>query len=254
MVSGALESKHLERPSAPPPEPRKIDWRRAWRALRELTRDPERTDRVFELIQALGGDSGERNYQRFLGEPEGRALLDERPSLYRALCDLDHLETLPDESFGRAYAAFMRAGGLEAQGLVDASEEVRDPEEDVDPERRWYFDRLRDMHDLWHVLTGYGRDIAGEAANLAFSYGQVRTRGIGAIVLSAAWLGPKSVDLHWQRYLFRAWRRGCRAVPLSRVRYEALLEQPLADVRRQLRIEPPEVAHPGGVIVSERPA
>ncbi len=228
-----------------------MEWRRAGRALRELVREPERTDRVFELIQALGGDSGERNYQSFLRHPEGRALLEERPSLYRALCDLDQLAALPDGSLGRAYADFMRAGGLEAQGLVDAAEKVRDPEDDVDRERRWYFDRMRDMHDLWHVLTGYGRDLAGEAANLAFSYGQVRTRGIGAIVLSAAWLGPKSLDLHWQRYLFRAWRRGRRAVPLSRVRYEALLDQPLADVRRRLGIEPPDLAHPDGVIVSE---
>ena len=30
---------------------------------------------------------------------------------------------------------------------------------------------MRDMHDLWHVLTGYGMDEAGEAANLAFSLG-----------------------------------------------------------------------------------
>lgn len=119
-----------------------------------------------------------------------------------------------------------------------------------DPERRWYFDRMRDMHDLWHVLTGYGRDLAGESANLAFTYGQVRTRGIGAIVLTAAWLGPKSLDLHWQRYLFRAWRRGRGAVALSRVGYEELLDRPLPEVRRELRIQPPEKAHPGGVIVS----
>ena len=52
-----------------------VAWRRAWRALRGLVRDPERTELVFALIQALGGDSGERNYQRFRLQPEGRRLL-----------------------------------------------------------------------------------------------------------------------------------------------------------------------------------
>ena len=76
MASGAPGSPRLEAQSAPAPEPRKVEWWRAGRALRELVRDPERTDRVFELIQALGGDSGERNYQSFLRHPEGRELVD----------------------------------------------------------------------------------------------------------------------------------------------------------------------------------
>jgi ubiquinone biosynthesis protein COQ4 len=247
--SEASSATRAEGSGEPSAVVQRVQWRRAWKALRNLIRDPERTELVFALIQSLGGDNGDRNYQRFRSHPEGRQLLEDRPSLYGALCDVERLEQMPEGSLGRAYAAFMREGGLEAQGLVDASEKVRE-DDGPDPERRWYFDRTRDMHDLWHVLTGYGRDLAGEAANLAFTYGQLRTRGIGAIVLSAAWVGPKSVDLHWQRYLFRAWRRGRRAVPLSLVRYEELLDRPLDQVRRELHIQPPEAAHPGGVIVS----
>lgn len=32
--------------------------------------------------------------------------------------------------------------------------------------------------------------------------------------------------------------------------YESLLERPLDDVRRALNIEPPEVAHPEGIVVA----
>lgn len=200
---------------APPPPPRTVQWRRARHALGRLIDDPERTEEVFALIDALAGGSGERLFQRFLRHENARPPLREKPSLLAALSDLDALEALPDCSFGRAYARFMREGELRAQGLVDASEapEREAREAPTDPDREWFFDRLRDMHDLWHVLTGYGRDVAGEAANLAFTYGQIRNRGVGVIVLAAAVLGPKSLDLRWPRYLWRARRRGARIAP-----------------------------------------
>jgi ubiquinone biosynthesis protein COQ4 len=237
----------LPRIAAPPPR-RRVEWARAWSALRRLTADPERTDLVFELIQALSGNAGERLFQRFCADPDGRRLLATRPSLLATLSDLDALAAMPEGSFGRCYAEFMRRERIAAQGLVDAAQAVSEPRR-LDPEREWFFQRLVDMHDLWHVLTGYGRDIAGESANLAFSYAQTRNRGIGVIVLAAMALGPKTLDLYWPRYLWRAWRRGRRTRPLPMAGYEELLLLPLTEVRRHLRIEPPERAHPGGLIV-----
>jgi ubiquinone biosynthesis protein Coq4 len=95
-------------------------------------------------------------------------------------------------------------------------------------------------------------DEAGEAANLAFTIGQIPTYGIVAIVLTAGVIGPKDLRFTWQRYLFRAWRRGRGAVLLTAVRYEELLSRPLSDVRKLLNIEPPEQAHPEGVVVANR--
>ena len=233
---------------APPPPPRRVEWRQAWRALRTLVADPERTDQVFELIRALSGNAGERLFQRFCADPGGRRLLAARPSLLATLADLESLAALPEASFGRTYAEFMRRERIDAKGLVDAAQAVAESRA-LDPERDWFFQRLRDMHDLWHVLTGYGRDLAGEAANLSFSYAQTRNRGIGVIVLASAVLGPWRLDLHWPRYLWRAWRRGRRTLPLPMVAYEELLPLPLDEVRRRLRIDPPELAHPGGLIV-----
>ncbi len=229
----------------------RIQWRRGWRALRRLIADPERTEQVFELVQAMSGRSRERAYGRFRHQPEGQALLGERPSLLEVLSDRERLRKLPEGSLGRAYLEFMESAQLSAGGLQEASEKINAQSwRTSDPEQRWFSERLRDAHDLWHVLTGYGRDTAGEAAVLAFSYGQTRTRGIGMIVLAAAWRGPKNWSCHWQRYLLRAGWRGWRGRPLSWTRWEELLGQPLAEVRRRLRIEEPELAHPGGIIVS----
>jgi ubiquinone biosynthesis protein COQ4 len=227
-----------------------VEWQAAWRALRNLIDDPERTDQVFVLIEALAGNSGERLFQRFLRHPNADALLAARPSLLATLSDRGSLAALPEGSFGREYARFMREGGIDAEGLVLASEErerLREPV--LDPERDWFFTRLRDMHDLWHVLTGYGRDLAGEDANLAFTWAQTGNRGIAAIVLASLVVGPKSLDLFWPRYLFRAWRRGRRASLLAAARYEELLPLPLEEVRRRLGVAPPAEAHPGGILV-----
>jgi ubiquinone biosynthesis protein COQ4 len=239
----------------PAPHPR--DWPHAWRALKDLIADPERTDRVFEIIRALSGDAFERAWERFRAHPDGQRLLAARPSLLAALSDRAALRALPEPSFGRAYADFMDAAQLDAAGLVEAEETATQTygraDDDVrDPDRNFFGDRLRDMHDLWHVLTGYGRDEAGEAANLAFTYAQVPNLGVGLIVVAGAVLGPHDLSLYWQRYLFRAYRRGRRAAPLTTVLYEQLLPRPLGEVRRRLGIEPPQVAHPEGVLVASR--
>jgi ubiquinone biosynthesis protein COQ4 len=237
-----------------PPPPMRIEWRRAWRAVRALLADPDRTELAFEAVSAISARDFERLFQRFIADPEGRRLFAERPSLLAALNDRARLRALPEGSFGGAYAAFMDTAQLTADGLVEAdlaSEEALGVSE-REPARHWFSERLRDMHDLWHVLSGYGRDEAGEAANLAFSYGQMPFRGIALILVAAALLEPHGNRFAWPRYLVRAWRRGRRARPLTLARYEELLARPLEEVRQVLGVEPASVAHPDGIIVAHR--
>jgi len=238
----------------PPPSPPAIEWRRAWRAMRRLMANPEETDLAFETIAALSGHDFERLFQRFVAHPEGRALYVERPSLLEAVSDRAALRALPAGSFGRAYAEFMDAAGLDAQGLVEAekkSEATGSRLEIVEPGREWFGNRLRDMHDLWHVLTGYGRDEAGEAANLAFSFAHAPFRGVALILFGIAVNSPPEgmSRAPWLRYLYRAWKRGRRSAWLPVVRYERLLPRPLEEVRRLLHVPAAHVVHPEGVVV-----
>ena len=243
-----------EQPRTMPP--RRMEWSRAWTALKVLIADAERTDQVFEIIDALSGSSFERGFATFLAHPESARLLNERPSLLATLSDRAALEQMPAGSFGRAYADFMRAGNLTADGLVAADQEAERnsnrPPEEVDPDLRFFGERNRDMHDLWHVLTGYGRDEAGEAANLAFTQAQLPSPGIALIVLAAAVLGPKDLTLSWPRYLYAAWRRGKRTSLLTAAAYEELLPLPLEEVRRRLGLPTASEAHPGGILVASR--
>jgi ubiquinone biosynthesis protein COQ4 len=214
-----------------------------------------RTDLAFEVVDALTGASFERAFQRFRAHPEGGRLLDERPDLLATLMDREALAALPEGSFGRAYLAFMQSADLNAAGLAAAQATAMQRRGEVrrlDPDREFFSQRGRDMHDLWQVLTGYGMDEAGEAALLAFNLGQFFNAGIAFIVLAAVAIGPRDRSLSWPRYLWRAYRRGRRATRLSAVRYEELLAQPLGDVRLRLGIAPPNLAHARGVIVGNR--
>jgi len=239
----------LEIPPAPPRRP--VEWRAAWRALRQLIADPTRTELVFEFIGALGGPDGEPWFQRCLRDPAGRRLLMTGSDLGTMLCDRDLLARMPEGSLGRAYLAHLDRFGLDPNGVIEAQRRAaaeRGLTAD-DPARRWFFDRVQLMHDLWHALTGYGADEMGEGALLAFSWPQMVSRGVGLLVLTAAVIGPKDRRLAWQRYLARAFVRGRRARRLHFVAWEDLLPRPLSEVRSALRIEAPEVAHPGGVRV-----
>ncbi len=240
-------------PEIGPPLPRRrLEWRRAWRSLRELVADPKQTEKVFELLGAVGGDDGESSFQRFLSHPDGRRLLASRPGLLEALADRSALSRMPDESFGRAYLDFVRARGFEPAGLLEARANAETRRSELDPIREWFFDRTNLMHDLWHVVTGYGTDEAGESALLAFTLAQIPTRGMAVLVVAAAVVGPKDLRLSWPRYLHRAWVRGRRAVLLTTAPWEDLLPRPLDEVRLRLRIEPARVAHPGGILTGDR--
>ena len=243
--------------SQPPhaPASRAADWPRAWRALRALIADPQRTDRVAEFIVAVGGSGDLRAVARFRAHPGGKRLLAERPSLPDVLSNLPRLAALPVGTFGRAYADFMRCEKLDPTGIVDEFRAIEDPTlaPAIDPDERWFFERFDVVHDLFHVLTGYGRDEAGEAANLAFTLAQFPTRGVAILVLAAVLIGPKDWRATWPRYLYRAWRRGRRAACLTVVPYEVLLPLPLEDVRTLLGIQPAAEAHPLGIIAGPAP-
>src|SRR3546814_11351271 len=91
------------------------------------------------------------------------------PYLPALLDDHDALRRLPVGSVGRVYVDFMEREGLTAQGLVDESLKFRHGKQRHDDKMALYGDRLRDTHDLFHILTGYGRDALGVQCVPAFS-------------------------------------------------------------------------------------
>lgn len=208
------------------------DLRRAVSATLALVRDPLDTPQVFALIEALSGTRTPRGIARRL---RSSRLLVERPDIARHLSDRAALRALPEESLGRAYLRFAEAEGITADGLREASERgERDgaPDDDVAFVRA----RMRDVHDLWHVVLGYRADILGEAALLGFTFAQTRNAAIGVLV----GVGLAKLDSRGARALIvRAVWRGLRTAWFPEQEWERLLALPLASVRQTLRAGPP---------------
>ncbi len=217
---------------------------RPLKALKHMNRlfaDKEDTAQVFHIIEALNGNALERNLRRSLCRREGRARFAERRSLAPLLDDHDAFGALPVGSVGEAYIDFMKREGLTAAGLVAESDIRQGNGQVFDDDLNWFGNRLRDTHDMYHVLSGYGRDGLGEAALLAFSHGQQPGRGIIFISFMAfrrmrkvlpASLGLKAV---WRE----ARENGRAAAKIMDQDILALLHEPLADVRARLNIKPP---------------
>jgi len=237
----------------PPAETRPLRWRRAWRSLRALLREPEDTDRAVDFFYAIGQAEFERNFQRFAADPRGRALLVERPRLLGALGDRGALARMPEGSFGCAYLRYLEQTGFAPDGLIRVQERVQRQWEahegapPLDPLRAWYRDRMLLCHDLDHVLSGYGTDHVGEAALLAF--GLAHRPGLAGtlLTLGAALDVWRALGSRWLGDALRAWRRARRSVALNRLPVEALLPLPVETVRRIAGLASAEESHPGGV-------
>ena len=222
--------------------------RRALRALQQLLDHPDQTERAFEVGYALDGDLGEKDLAVLLRCPSGRRLYYDRPCLLDALRNRERLTGMPEGSFGRAYLDHIERHGLDVAKLVELRRETDALHRDRNDAQRWLVERVDLMHDLWHVLTGYGADDFGEAALLPFSLAQRPTRSGALLSLGASVRVTQSLGLGWLVYAWRAWHRGRRAARLLALPYEELLPLPLREVRQALGIDPPEMAHPTGVL------
>jgi ubiquinone biosynthesis protein COQ4 len=151
-------------------------------------RDSEDTAAGARFVYALQGKTTERLFQRFRDDPDGARILAERRSIRETLMDRERLRALPLGSLGQVYAAFMDTEGISLDGLAAAtSDPAREIFGVMDAERQLVHDRITDLHDLWHVATGYSRDMVGEFALLAFGYEQL---GNPAYRLSLAAIRP----------------------------------------------------------------
>jgi ubiquinone biosynthesis protein COQ4 len=205
----------------------------AIRAVRALKANPEDTSQIFVIFRALRGRSGERIFRRFAASPAGQAILREKRDLLPVLENRAALAALPDGSVGRAYFDFMEQENLSAAGLVAASQSWE--QDVVPPDVELFRNRMRDAHDLTHILTGYGRDPLGELCLLAFMNRHSKNPG-QLLIVAMNWTRlPKAA----RAAVFQAWRNGAKAHWFQDLDYEALLAHPLDDVRRELNIPAP---------------
>ncbi|MFM5907756.1 MAG: Coq4 family protein [Novosphingobium sp.] len=218
----------------------RYDLPRAWKHFRELIRNKEDTTQVFQVFEALPWKGIYKEATAFLESAEGHALFMAEHYLPALLDDHEALRRMPAGSLAHAYCDFMESEGLSAQGLVDEYDKFRSDRVPLEDRFEWYFERMRDTHDLMHVLTGYGRDALGELCVLAFTYGQQPSPA--HLFLGYAGGIEIRTRLKSKAPVLGAVREGQRlgkACPrLVEQPILDLLPLPIEEVRRRLRITP----------------
>ncbi|WP_372784980.1 Coq4 family protein [Phenylobacterium sp.] len=213
----------------------KLDWGHALRSLQRLLNDKEDTTAVFEIMRALNGSSTAKGYHRLLATPQGGRIAYERAEFAAKLMNDAWLDSLPEGSVGAAYRSFIREENLSAEGLAEIS---RQGETSVDERHpyAWMGRRTRDVHDIWHILSGYHRDALGEACLVAFSFAQTKGMGWALIALGAAQRSGSQYP--YRKAIWQGYRRGKAAKWLLGEDYERLMAEPLEAARRRLNITP----------------
>jgi ubiquinone biosynthesis protein COQ4 len=214
---------------------------KAWGHFQKLIADKEDTEQVFHIIEALRSGTFVQLAGEFYASEFGRRTFDDGVDLVTLLDDHDALRALDAGTVGRAYLAFMEREGLTAQGLVDEYGRFRRHQPRYSDQLELYSNRLRDTHDLCHVLTGYGRDALGEACVLAYSACHTPNWGTKFIAWAGAWQIRKFVPRNANIFgcIREARRIGKAAGNIAHQDIAALLREPLADARARLNIGKP---------------
>ena len=210
----------------------------AVRALRNLARSQGKDlTQGVAFLRATEGQSARRAFDRFRATPLGRNVLVRHISLRDHLANRDSLVTAAMGSLGRAYLDFMECENISVPSLLDLA--TCDPAPPMTAEEWLFAERSHVMHDLWHVVTGYGPDSLGEVCILAVRSAQMRHVGVWLLCLFGMLKVARELGGRQVRAAVReAYARGRRAAWLYGVDWESMLSEPLDVVRTRLNLTP----------------
>lgn len=216
------------------------DWRTAFDAVRKLMANGDDTQQVFRIMRALNVGNAPKNYARLIATTQGGRIAHEQAELAERFSDPAFVASFAPGTVGAAYRHFLESTGYSADGLVAVSK-LEPGEDDLAHPYAWMGRRIRDTHDIWHVLTGYQADESlGEACLVAFSYAQVGGLGWAFIGTAAA---LKSLRITggtlFARAVIEGYRHGRAAKWISGEDYLTLLHEPIDAVRARLNIREP---------------
>ncbi|VDD78527.1 unnamed protein product [Mesocestoides corti] len=116
---------------------------------------PQRPDFIALFGETTGHRALKRLFVKMRSDPEGAAVLANRPRIRSSTIDFGYLRQLPSHTFGSHYVAFLDRYGYSPndRGLVNFVD---------DPDLAYVMQRYREVHDLVHVLLGQQTDMLGE--------------------------------------------------------------------------------------------
>jgi ubiquinone biosynthesis protein Coq4 len=228
--------------------PDRGSWRTVFGCWRGFVLTGKHIDQVYKAYLAMEAAVYARTYYQVRAHPNGRRLLRDKPDLLAVLRDDAYLASLAPGTVGHAYRSFLVTNRLDA-GVFDEAIVIRPLAEKYNWADDFYYLMVRStaLHDIFHVVGGYGPDMAGEIANIGFHCGQMEPAGplekLGYVMAVAV---PGASLRHKLRFYRQAIERGRRADKLVAAPWEQLLDKRIDDVRALLGVAPAAEAHPNG--------
>ncbi|MBF2027404.1 MAG: hypothetical protein IGS48_11630 [Oscillatoriales cyanobacterium C42_A2020_001] len=146
--------------------------------------------------------------------------------------ECDRLLQYPHNSLAYAYGTHLKQANLNPNFFRQV---------EVVDDASYLFQRLRQTHDIWHVITGFGIDSLGEMELKAFEYAQTRRPMavvlIGLVILSEVFKAPTELGTFFDR-ITAAYQFGARVKPLFAQKWEEHWEKPVAEWRQELGMQP----------------
>lgn len=216
-----------------------LDYLNTLKSVLGLLRDPNQTESIYDVEDALLRSHPQTltaSVKHMLSDPEVAAFAQER--YLPPAPDLVKLMSYPANSLGHAFAQYITSSGFDP-GFYRKMEVVDDAS--------CLLFRLRQTHDIWHVVTGMSVDVPGEIGLKAFELAQTR-RPLAGVLIAGAFVStllnqPEQLDRLLDR-VASGYRMGAKAKPLLSQKWEEHWEKPLAEWRSQLGIEPMPVYVP----------
>ena len=167
-----------------------------------------------------------------LSDPTGRRILRDRPRITSSTLSLSHLRSLPPNTVGRNYAAWLDREGV--------SPDTRSSVSYIDNEECAYvMQRYRECHDFYHAVTGLPIIVEGEVALKALEFMNTQLPMTGLSIFAIMRLKPVERERFFQIYFPWAVRSGLGSKELINVYWEEQLEKDVDEMRAELGIERP---------------
>ena len=185
--------------------------------------------RLYELLKTTYGLPKELGYVAAL--PRMKALIDEgwRPKTIT----LDQLLSMPNHSLGYHYGSHLQRAGLTLN-------KINDPNPITSP-LEYVSHRMRETHDILHVLTGFDVSLEGELGVLGFGMAQWRSP-VSLMLIPAFLYHALLNDGCYEAWLDSATKgicmgqQGVECIPACK--FEEAWDKPLETWREELKIVP----------------
>lgn len=206
-----------------------LDKLRLYWALLRIRRNPQATHFIFDISDALIRLGAFTEAEKKLkADPTSKSLIEARKFI--AQYNLKDLANCPENSLGLAYYKHMSSNSLDP----DFYRRI-----DVKDDATYITMRMRQTHDLWHVVTGFDISEEGEIGLQAFMMAQTQVPLtpilVGGAIMNAGTEKPDRLIGFMKRVIF-GFQMGSEAKSLFNFDWEANWNRSLDEIRSENRI------------------